>query len=386
MYNTQDHTYMSLALAEAKKSLFISNPNPRVGCVLVKNDVIIGIGHTQAVGGDHAEIQALKDAQKKGFDVAGSTAYVTLEPCCHHGKTPPCTDSLIKTKVAKVIAAMEDPNPLVAGQGLAVLRQAGIDVRCGLLEKEATELNIGFIHRMRTGLPWVRMKIASSLDGTTALNNGISQWITSDEARHDGHYWRARACCVLTGIGTVKEDNPQMNVRGIDTPRQPLRVLIDSFLEVPLHSKILDESIGGHTIIFCGAVDPKHFTQVETALRAKNVSIVQLPAHSDVAGKTGKVDLPSVMKHLAEKLHINEVHVEAGFKLNGSLLRENCINELLLYVAPKLLGPGAGLANLPELTNLESTSDWEFVDHALVGDDLRLRLHLSSQDTTKKAD
>jgi diaminohydroxyphosphoribosylaminopyrimidine deaminase/5-amino-6-(5-phosphoribosylamino)uracil reductase len=382
MYSTQDHTYMSLALAEAKKSLFISNPNPRVGCVLVKNNEIIGLGHTQAAGSDHAEVQALKDAQKKGADVTGATAYVTLEPCCHHGKTPPCTDSLIKAKVAKVIAAMEDPNPLIAGQGLEVLRQAGIDVRCGLLEKEATELNIGFIHRMKTGLPWVRMKIAASLDGTTALNNGVSQWITNSDARHDGHHWRARACCVLTGIGTVKEDNPQMNVRDIDTPRQPLRVLIDSFLGVPLNSKILDESIGGHTIIFCGAVEPTHFNQIEKELRTKNVSIVQLP---DRSNDKGKVDLQAVIKHLAEKLHINEVHVEAGFKLNGSLLRENCVNELLLYMAPKLLGPGFGLANLPALTNLNQTTSWQFIDHELVGDDLRLRLYVSSQDITKKA-
>ena len=377
MYNTQDHTFMSLALVEAKKSLFISAPNPRVGCVLVKNNEIIGVGHTQAAGHDHAEIQALKDAEKKGLNVAGATAYVTLEPCCHHGKTPPCTDSLIKAKIAKVIAAMEDPNPLVAGLGLAVLREAGIDVRCGLLEKEATELNIGFIHRMKTGLPWVRMKIAASLDGTTALHNGVSQWITDSDARHDGHQWRARACCVLTGIGTVKADNPQMNVRDIDTPRQPIRVLIDSFLEVPLDAKILDESLGGHTIIFCGAVDATHLANMEQALKAKNVSLVQLPDH-----ESGKVDLSAVMKHLAEKLHINEVHIEAGFKLNGSLVRENCVNELLLYLAPKLLGPGAGLANLPELTNLESTSNWEFVDQTLVGQDLRLRLYSSSHQKT----
>ena len=382
MYSTQDHTYMNLALAEAKQSLFISNPNPRVGCVLVKNGEIIGRGHTQAAGDDHAEVQALKDAKKKGLDTTGATAYVTLEPCCHHGRTPPCTDSLIEAKITKVVAAMEDPNPLVAGQGLEALRQAGIDVRCGLLEKESTELNIGFIHRMKTGLPWVRMKIAASLDGTTALNNGVSQWITSNEARHDGHHWRARACCVLTGIGTVKADNPQMNVRNIDTPRQPLRVLIDSFLEVPLNSKILDESLGGHTIIFCGHIEPHRFMQVEKELRAKNVSVVQLPDHSN---DKGKVNLQAVMKYLAEKLHINEVHVESGFKLNGSLLRENCVNELLLYLAPKLLGSGAGLANLPELTNLDQTMNWEFVDHALVGDDLRLRLYVSSQDTTKKA-
>ena len=383
MYSTQDHTYMSLALAEAKKALFISNPNPRVGCVLVKNNEVIGLGHTQAVGSHHAEIQALEDARKKGFDVVGATAYVTLEPCCHHGRTPPCTDSLINAKIAKVIAAMEDPNPLVAGKGLETLRQAGIDVRCGLLEKESTELNIGFIHRMRTGMPWVRMKIAASLDGTTALNNGVSQWITSADARHDGHHWRARACCVLTGIGTVKEDNPQMNVRGIDTPRQPIRVLIDSFLEVPADSKILDESLGGHTIIFCGAVESTRLSEMEKTLKAKNVSVVQLP---DLSNDKGKVDLQAVLKHLAEKLHINEVHIEAGFKLNGSLLRENCVNELLLYIAPKLLGPGAGLANLPELANLDQITRWEFVDQTLVGDDLRLRLYLSSQKKPQKAE
>ena len=383
MYSTQDHTYMSLALAEAKKALFISNPNPRVGCVLVKNNEVIGLGHTQAVGSHHAEIQALEDARKKGFDVVGATAYVTLEPCCHHGRTPPCTDSLINAKIAKVIAATEDPNPLVAGKGLETLRQAGIDVRCGLLERESTELNIGFIHRMRTGMPWVRMKIAASLDGTTALNNGVSQWITGNEARHDGHHWRARACCFLTGIGTVKEDNPQMNVRDIDTPRQPIRVLIDSFLEVPEDSKILDESLGGHTIIFCGAVEPTRLSEMEKTLKAKNVSVVQLP---DLSNDKGKVDLQAVLKHLAEKLHINEVHIEAGFKLNGSLLRENCVNELLLYIAPTLLGPGAGLANLPELTNLDQTTRWEFVDQTLVGDDLRLRLYLSSQKNPQKVD
>ena len=371
MYTQEDHDYMNMALAEAKKSLFISNPNPRVGCVIVKNNQVIGFGHTQAAGSDHAEIVALKDAKAKGFDVSGSTVYVTLEPCCHHGRTPPCTDALINTKVATVIAAMTDPNPLVAGQGLEKLRTAGIEVRCGLLEKEASELNIGFIQRMTQGKPWVRLKIAASLDGKTALHNGVSQWITSNDARHDGHMWRARACCILTGIGTVKEDNPQFNVRNIETPRQPLRVLIDSFLEVPLDAKILDESIGGHTVVVCGQVDAEHFEKMSQALREKNVTVVALP---DASNSKGKVDLPALFKYLAEKLHINEVHVEAGFKLNGSLIREGCVDELLIYMAPKLLGDAVGMANLPSLSTLDDVKSWDLIDHVSVGDNLRIRL------------
>ena len=371
MYNQEDHDYMNMALAEAKKSLFISNPNPRVGCVIVKNNQVIGFGHTQAAGSDHAEIVALKDAKAKGFDVSGSTVYVTLEPCCHHGRTPPCTEALINAKVTTVIAAMTDPNPLVAGQGLEKLRTTGIEVRCGLLEKEASELNIGFIQRMTQGKPWVRLKVASSLDGKTALHNGVSQWITSSDARHDGHLWRARACCILTGIGTVKEDNPQLNVRDIDTPRQPLRVLIDSFLEVPLDAKILDESLGGHTVVVCGQVDAGHFEKMSQALREKNVTLVALP---DASNGKGKVDLTALFKYLAEKLHINEVHVEAGFKLNGSLIREGCVDELLIYMAPKLLGDAVGMANLPSLSTLDDVKAWDLIDHISVGDNLRIRL------------
>jgi len=371
MYTQEDHDYMNMALAEAKKSLFISNPNPRVGCVIVKNNQVIGFGHTQAAGSDHAEIVALKDAKAKGFDVSGSTVYVTLEPCCHHGRTPPCTEALINARVTTVIAAMTDPNPLVAGQGLEKLRTTGIEVRCGLLEKEASELNIGFIQRMTQGKPWVRLKVASSLDGKTALHNGVSQWITSSDARHDGHLWRARACCILTGIGTVKEDNPQLNVRDIDTPRQPLRVLIDSFLEVPLDAKILDESLGGHTVVVCGQVETQHFEKMSQALREKNVTLVALP---DASNGKGKVDLPALFKYLAEKLHINEVHVEAGFKLNGSLIREGCVDELLIYMAPKLLGDAVGMANLPSLSTLDDVKAWDLIDHISVGDNLRIRL------------
>lgn len=371
MYSPKDHDFMNAALAEAKKALFISNPNPRVGCVIVKNDEVIGRGHTQVVGGDHAEIVAIKDAKNQGHDLSGATVYVTLEPCCHHGRTPPCTDSLIQAKVSTVIVAMQDPNPLVAGQGLEKLREAGITIRCGLLEKEATDLNIGFVTRMTQQRPWVRLKVASSLDGKTALNNGVSQWITSEEARQDGHRWRAQACCILSGIGTVREDNPQLNVRGIDTPRQPIRVLIDSFLEVSLDAKILDDSIGGHTVVVCGQVDAMHFEKMSQALREKNVTLLALP---DKSNNKGKVDLPAVFKYLAEKLHINEVHVEAGFKLNGSLLRENCVDELLVYLAPRMVGEGLGMAKLPELSSLDQTLDWHLIEHTLIGNDLRLRL------------
>jgi diaminohydroxyphosphoribosylaminopyrimidine deaminase/5-amino-6-(5-phosphoribosylamino)uracil reductase len=372
MYNQNDIEHMNAALAQAKKSLFISNPNPRVGCVLVKDGQIIGCGFTQAVGGDHAEIMALKDAEHKGYDVSDSSAYVTLEPCCHQGRTPPCTDSLIKAKIKTIFVAMQDPNPHVAGKGLELLRQAGIEVRCGLLEKEANELNLGFIKRMSQGLPWVRLKIASSLDGKTALNNGTSQWITGTDARLDGHHWRAQACCILTGIGTVKEDNPQLNARGVNTSRQPLRVLIDSFLEVSLDAEILDQSIGGHTIVICGNVDSAHFEKTKKILSDKNVTVLQLSDHSP--GSKGKVDLPAVFKYLADKLHINEVQVEAGFKLNGSLIRESCVDELLIYMAPRLIGDGLGIANLPELQSLDKTIDWTLVDHTSIGNDLRLRL------------
>ena len=372
MYTELDHQWMQQALALAKKALFISNPNPRVGCVLVKENQIIGEGYTQATGSHHAEIMAILDAKAKGNDVKDSTAYVTLEPCCHHGKTPPCTQSLIDNGIKQVIAAMTDPNPQVAGQGLETLRNAGIEVRCGLLEVQARELNPGFIKRMTLGLPWVRMKIAASLDGTTALPNGVSQWITSDEARLDGHRWRAQACCILTGIGTVKEDDPRMNVRGINTPRQPLKVLIDSFLEVPLSAKILDSNQAGNTVVICGQVEEAHLHRQQEKLREINIPIIQLP---ETSGK-GKVDLNALMTYLAQKMHINEVHVEAGYKLNGSLLRDDCVDELLIYLAPRLLGEGLGMANLPILNSLaeSQTSNWQFIEHCQVGDDLRVRL------------
>ena len=349
---------MRLALEWAAKGLFTTTPNPRVGCVIVKDNQVIGEGHTQPPGQAHAEVQALNNAASRGFDVRGATAYVTLEPCSHYGRTPPCADALIRAGVARVVAAITDPNPLVAGQGLAKLREAGIEVSCGMLEDEAREMNIGFLSRMQHGKPWVRLKSAASLDGKTALHNGISQWITSDAARDDGHWWRARACAVLTGIGTVNEDNPQLNVRAVDTPRQPRRIVIDSDLQIDPDARIL---AGGGTWV----VAARSSKEKEAQLRDRGAEIIMLPnAH-------GKVDLPALMLELGRR-HINELHVEAGFKLNGSLIRENCVDELLLYLAPSLLGDAQGLFNLHALESLEGRRVLSFHEVKQIGPDLRI--------------
>jgi diaminohydroxyphosphoribosylaminopyrimidine deaminase/5-amino-6-(5-phosphoribosylamino)uracil reductase len=347
-----------LALELAAKGMFTTMPNPRVGCVIVKENQIIGVGHTQPAGHAHAEVQALNDAADRGFDVAGATVYVTLEPCSHHGRTPPCADALIKAGVARVVAAIADPNPLVSGQGLTRLQAAGIDVTCGVLEKEAREINIGFLSRMQRGTPWVRLKAAASLDGKTALHNGQSQWITGDGARTDGHMWRARACAILTGIGTVLADDPQLTVRTIDTPHQPKRVVIDSRLQISPHARVLE---GGGTLIVAARSEPEK----ERALRDLGNEVILL------ANENGKVDLAGLMQELGRR-EINELHVEAGFKLNGSLIREGCVDELLLYLAPSLLGDAQGLFNLPELTALEQKKSLAFDSVKQIGDDLRI--------------
>jgi diaminohydroxyphosphoribosylaminopyrimidine deaminase/5-amino-6-(5-phosphoribosylamino)uracil reductase len=238
-FTALDHTLMNQALALARQALFLTSPNPRVGCVLASpSGEVLGQGHTQRAGEAHAEVMALRDATQRGVSVQGATAYVTLEPCAHQGRTGPCCDALVTAGVGRVVASLEDPNPLVAGQGLARLRAAGLQVEVGLGAEEARDLNIGFFKRMTTGLPWVRLKVAASLDGQTALLNGISQWITSPAARDDGHAWRARACAVLTGIGTVLEDDPRMDVRAVPTPRQPTLVVVDSRLETPLDANL----------------------------------------------------------------------------------------------------------------------------------------------------
>jgi len=355
---SSDQQGMQLALQWAEKGMFITSPNPRVGCVIVKNGKIIGEGYTQPPGQAHAEVQALHDAAARGCDVRGATVYVTLEPCSHFGRTPPCADALIKSGVARVVAAVADPNPLVAGQGLEKLRAAGIETVCGGLEQQAREINIGFFSRMRRGVPWVRMKAAASLDGKTALHNGASQWITSQAARDDGHWWRARACAVLTGIGTVKQDIPQLTVRAVATPRQPRRIVIDSRLDIDPDARILE---GGGAWIVAAQPSPEK----EARLRALGAEIIMLP------NARGKVDLPALMQELGRR-QINELHVEAGFKLNGSFIREGCVDELLLYLAPSILGDAQGLFDLPALASLDEQRRLSFHEAKQIGPDIRL--------------
>ncbi|MGH8781321.1 bifunctional diaminohydroxyphosphoribosylaminopyrimidine deaminase/5-amino-6-(5-phosphoribosylamino)uracil reductase RibD [Paraburkholderia sp.] len=371
MFSQTDFVHMERALALAQRGMYTTDPNPRVGCVLVKDDAVIGEGFTQPAGQDHAEIRALKDARSRGHDVRGSTAYVTLEPCSHFGRTPPCANALIEAQIARVVAAMEDPNPQVSGRGLGMLRDAGIEVRCGLLANEAQELNIGFVSRMTRGRPWVRMKVAASLDGRTGLPSGASQWITGEAARADGHAWRARASAILTGIGTVREDNPRMTVRAVDTPRQPQRVLIDSRLEVPLDAHIL---AGAPTLIFCGTLDPhdEQLAERAEALRARGAELVPL------ANAAGKVDLPAMLAELGRR-GTNELHVEAGYKLNGSLLREGCVDELLVYLAPSLLGvESMGMFNLAAPGSLDDRVQLNFHAVDRIGDDLRILARLAA--------
>jgi diaminohydroxyphosphoribosylaminopyrimidine deaminase/5-amino-6-(5-phosphoribosylamino)uracil reductase len=355
---TDDLQGMALALQWAAKGMFSTTPNPRVGCVIVKDHQVIGAGHTQPPGQAHAEVQALRDAAARGADVRGATVYVTLEPCSHFGRTPPCADALIAAGVDRVVAAIGDPNPLVAGQGLAKLRAAGIDTLCGVLEREAHEINIGFFSRMQRGRPWVRMKAAASLDGKTALHNGQSQWITSAAARQDGHRWRARACAILSGIGTVNADNPQLNARDVDTLRQPQRIVVDSRLQLNPQARVLD---GGGTWVIAAQQN----AEKEAALRARGAEIILLP------NPQGKVDLPALMLELGRR-QINELHIEAGYKLNGSLIREGCVDELLLYLAPDLLGDAQGLFDLPRLDSLEGRRALTFHEVTQIDTDLRI--------------
>jgi diaminohydroxyphosphoribosylaminopyrimidine deaminase/5-amino-6-(5-phosphoribosylamino)uracil reductase len=355
-FTAVDHGMMARALQLAERGLWTTSPNPRVGCVLVRDGQIVGEGWHEKAGEPHAEVHALRAA---GDKARGATAYVTLEPCSHHGRTPPCAEALIAAGVSRVVAAMTDPNPLVAGQGLALLQAAGIETAGGLLETEARELNIGFVSRMTRGRPWLRLKAAASLDGKTALNNGVSQWITGPDARRDGHAWRARACAILTGIGTVRDDDPQLLVRDVETTRQPLRVVVDSRFEIPMTARILQDG----PVLVVGAVD--NAEKIQMLRSAGNfVEILKNPA--------GKVDLKAMLELLARR-GINEVHAEAGFKLNGSLLREGLVDELLLYLAPCLIGHDAsGLFNLPGLTTLDDRRHLQIRDLRQVGADIRL--------------
>jgi diaminohydroxyphosphoribosylaminopyrimidine deaminase/5-amino-6-(5-phosphoribosylamino)uracil reductase len=355
-FSAPDHVYMARALQLAERGLFTTTPNPRVGCVIVKNGETVGEGWHQKAGSPHAEINALMQA---GMAAQGATVYVTLEPCSHHGRTPPCADALIGTGVARVVAAMQDPNPHVSGTGLARLKAAGITVECGLMEAQARELNTGFIKRMVLGHPLVRVKTASSLDGKTALSSGESKWITGEAARADVHRLRARSCAILTGIGTVLADNPQMNVRGLEGARQPLKVIVDSTLQTPPDAAILQ---GAKTIIACVAPDTKR----AAALEAAGAEILCLP------GEDNKVNLHALLSRLAQK-GINEVMTEAGPRLNGALFAAGLADEWVQYLAPCLLGNQARpLFDLPEPASMAERLNWQLADQRTIGADTRL--------------
>lgn len=361
-FSAADHAYMAQALRLAARGLNTTTPNPRVGCVLVKDGRVLATGWHEKAGGPHAEAMAL--AKVGPADTAQCTAYVTLEPCSHYGRTPPCADALIEVGVVRVVAAMLDPNPLVAGRGLEKLRAAGITVEHGLMEDEARELNIGFVSRMTRGRPWVRLKVAVSLDGKTALKNGASQWLTGPDARRDVHAWRARSCALLTGSGTVRADNPLLTVREVATTRQPLRVIVASRLEIPPEAAVLAD---GHCLIACAADLPEKAAR----LSARGAEVVVLPNAS------GKVDLPALLQELGRR-GVNEVMVEAGSRLNGSLFREGCVDELLIYQAPLLLGDAAqGMLDLGELVELAAAPRLRIIERRAVGADFLLRARLA---------
>ncbi|MBO1111283.1 bifunctional diaminohydroxyphosphoribosylaminopyrimidine deaminase/5-amino-6-(5-phosphoribosylamino)uracil reductase RibD [Bordetella petrii] len=351
---------MRRALALARTVMNTTTPNPRVGCVIVRDGRVLGEGATQPPGGPHAEICALRDAAARGESVQGATLYVSLEPCSHHGRTPPCADAVVAAGPARVVVAMGDPNPQVAGRGLARLREAGIAVTGNVCLDEALEINAGFVARMSRGTPWAWVKMAASLDGRSALHNGVSQWITGEAARADGHAWRARSCVVLTGMGTVLKDNPRLNVRAVATSRAPRKAVVDGHFAIPEDARLFD---GAEVIIFTARSDPAKAAR----LAGRNVRVVELPGQD-----AGRVDLPAMMRWLGEH-DINEVHVEAGAGLGGALMSAGCVDELLTYLAPVLLGDAAAMLRLPLIEHLDGARRLEFTDVARIGPDLRLR-------------
>ncbi|MHB1677328.1 MAG: bifunctional diaminohydroxyphosphoribosylaminopyrimidine deaminase/5-amino-6-(5-phosphoribosylamino)uracil reductase RibD [Sulfuriferula sp.] len=362
MWTSADYSHMAYALQLAESGLFTTTPNPRVGCVIVNNGIIVGTGWHHRAGEAHAEVLALREA---GPQARNATAYVTLEPCSHYGRTPPCTDALIAMGVTRIVAAMQDPNPEVAGSGLARLAAAGIETNCGLLEAQARQLNIGFIQRMTHSRPWIRIKTASSLDGKIALANGESKWITSAAARLDVHRLRARSCAILTGIGTVLADNPQLNVRDIDTPRQPLRIIVDSQLRTPADARILQDK--GVIIAY---------TQSDAAQQQKltraGAELLLVPPHE------GHASLPALMTLLAQR-GINEILTEAGTRLNTALIAAGLVDEWIMYIAPTLLGDSArSLFALPAPTTMSARRTVTISDLRQIGPDLRITAHFNS--------
>ena len=353
--SASDRALMARALALAERGLFTTTPNPRVGCVIARDGVVIGEGFHERAGGPHAEVAALADARARGHDPAGATLYVTLEPCNHTGRTPPCTAALIGAGVRRVVAAMADPNPLAA-RGAEALRAAGIATEIGLCGDDARELNIGFVSRVTRGRPWVRMKIAASLDGRTALANGQSQWLTGEAARADGHRWRARACAVLTGIGTVRADDPEFTVRAVATPRQPLRIVVDRAAATPPSARVL---AGAPTLVVTAGGRCGDWPAT--------VEVLPLP------DEAGRVDLAAMLAELGRR-GVNELHVEAGAGLNGALFAAGLVDELVVYLAPMLLGdPARGIAAfVPGLARLADAVALEFSAVADCGGDLRV--------------
>lgn len=356
-----DQFWMGQALGLARAVLYVPSPNPRVGCVIVRQGHLLAAGSTQLAGQAHAEVMALRQMKERDLSAAGATVYVTLEPCSHFGKTPPCVNALIEARPRRVVIAHVDPNPYVAGRGVAALRAAGIEVTVGVCADEAMEVNPGFISRMLLALPYAWVKIAASMDRHTTTESGQSKWITGEQARTDGHHWRARSCLVLTGIGTVMADDPQLNVRSVETPRQPQRAVIDASLAISESARLLDTP---GLILFVAQFDEAKARR----LRDRGARIVALPDFY----QPHRVDLDGVMRWLA-KQEINEVHVEAGARLNGALWTAGCVDELLIYLAPVFLGGGAPMLNVPSIDGLEQASRLEFIDSCSLGEDLRLR-------------
>lgn len=355
-----DLYWMGQALAIAQTALYSTAPNPRVGCIIVRDGEVLASGATQIAGSAHAEIVALDHAKRQGRDVTGATVYVSLEPCSHHGRTPPCVDRLIQARPRRVVIAMVDPNPRVAGQGIKALRAAGISVTTGVAAGQALGLNPGFVARMVRRTPWVWLKLAASLDGHLALPNGESKWITGAAARADGHHWRARSCAVVTGLGTIQADDPLLNVRDISTTRQPVRAIVDTNFETPENARIFN---GEPVWLFTCRSDPDKAGR----LADRNVEVVVLPLLN------GRVDLPAMLQWMAAR-EVNEIHVEAGSRLSGAFLEAACVDELLVYMAPALLGQGIPLARMAPPGSLSEAQRFQFTDIKQLGDDIRLVL------------
>jgi len=356
MFTSAAHAFMSRALQLAERGLYTPTPNPRVGCVVVRAGQIVGEGWHERAGEAHAEVMALRAAAESA---RGATVYVSLEPCSHHGRTPPCVDALIAAGVTRVVAAMRDPNPKVAGAGLERLRAVGIEAFEGLLAEQARELNVGFVARMERGRPWLRVKVAASLDGRTALANGVSQWITGPQARRDGHGWRARSCAVMAGIGTLLADDSRLTVREVETSRQPVRIVVDRDLRLPATARVLE---GGQVLVFAASANPERLR----ALTQAGAEVIVLP------DTQGKVDLPGMLQELGRR-EMNEILTESGSRLNGALLRAGLVDELVLYFAPHLLGDTArGMFDLRELTALDQRVALDVVDVTRIGPDLRV--------------